>query len=206
MQLQRINDERLEFKNMKNILIIYALQTLGIIGILAYDFVVKGLDGIKENPFLLILFIISTIILSLLSITADERLVLKNLKKIRIAYAVQVIGIVGILAYDFVTKGGFDGVKENPLWLIFIISTAILAFLSMDISIDHENNKDSPKKELIISLIGLVLICTVVGITTSFSEGYTLANGALTAGVFFICGSVPFLFLYNLRKRKGDDL
>src|SRR5699024_2431130 len=134
MQLQRINDERLKFKNMKNILIIYALQTLGIIGILAYDFVVKGLDGIKENPFLLILFIISTIILALLSITVDERLVLKNLQKIRIAYDVQVIGIVGILAYDFVTKGGLDGVKENPLWLIFIMSTAILAFLSMDIS------------------------------------------------------------------------
>ena len=54
-------------------------------------------------------------------------ILLKNFQKVRIAYAIQTLGIVGILAYDLVSKG-MDGMKENPLWIMFIVSTTILHF------------------------------------------------------------------------------
>ena len=60
----------------------------------------------------------------------DERLLLKNLKNIRIAYIIQTVGILGILGYDLVTKG-VDGMRENPIWLVFIITSVISAYLSI---------------------------------------------------------------------------
>ena len=77
-------------------------------------------------------------------------------------------------------------------------------FLSMNISVDYEKNKNSPQKGSLISLIVLTVICTVTGIFTSLSEGSTVMDGVLAAGIFLICGSIPFLFLYNLRKKNGN--
>jgi len=162
MKIQRINDERLIIKNLKNIRITYAFQTLGILSILGYYFVTNGIDGIKANP-LWIVFVISTIILAFLSKSTDERLTLKNLQKIRIAYAIQMVGIVGVLGYDFIASG-MGEVRENPLSFVFIMSGTILAFLSMNNSVDHENELTSAKKGLIISLIALVLISIIITI------------------------------------------
>ena len=91
----------------------------------------------------------------------DERLVLKNLKNIRIAFIIQTIGILSILGYDLVTKG-LEGMRENPLWLVFMITAIISAYLSMSISADHEINKINPQKRFSISLIVLILISTIV--------------------------------------------
>lgn len=182
MKIQRINDERLIITNMKNIRTVFAFQTLGIMSILGYNFITNGIDGLKANP-LWIVFVASTIILAFLSMSTDERLALKNLKKIRIAYAVQMLGIVGILGNDFIASG-WDGMRANPLWFVFIVSGTILAFLSMNVSVDHENDVISAKKGLIISLIALVLTSIIIGISTSFSEGFTVIDGIL-AGVIF---------------------
>ncbi len=203
MKIERINDERLILRNLKNIRIIYALQALGIMAILGYNFVTDGVAGIKENP-LWIVFVASTIILAFLSMGADERLALKNLQKIRIAYAVQTLGVLGILGYDLVTSG-MDGMRENPLWLVFIVATTILAFLSMNISVDHESNKKSAKRGLVISLIIVTMISITIGIFTALSEGSAALDGIIVGVVFLICGFVPFLLLFNLRKRRGDD-
>lgn len=134
----------------------------------------------------------------------DERLVLKNLQNIRIAFIIQMLGIIGILGYDLVTKG-MEGMTENPLWIIFIISTTVLAILSMNISVDYESTQKSPKKELSIAIIVLLIICVAIGIFTALTEEFTVMNGMLTGGIFFICGLVPFLFLYNLRRKRDED-
>jgi hypothetical protein len=34
--------------------------------------------------------------------------------------------------------------QENPLWLLFMITTVISVYLSMSISADHESNEKSP--------------------------------------------------------------
>ncbi|MBB4826319.1 hypothetical protein HNO89_003578 [Sporosarcina luteola] len=204
MPIQRIQDERLALKNLQNIRYVYVLQTLGIIGILAYKFVAEGMNSLIENPSLLMLFIVSTILLAFLSNGRDERLLLRNLQIMRIAYAIQTLGIIGILLYDFILSG-MNGMKQNPLWILFIVVSTILAFLSMDSSVEHETNDSSPLKGLLISLLVVTGISIVTGIFTSYSEGFTGVDGLLTGGLFLICGSVPFLFIYNLRKKKRDE-
>jgi hypothetical protein len=134
----------------------------------------------------------------------DERLVLQNLKNIRIAYIIQTVGILGILGYDLVTKG-LDGMRENPLWLIFMITTVISAYLSMSISADQESNKIHPQKSLSISLIVLILISTVVGFFVSLTDGFTIVNGILMGGILFICGLIPIVYIYNLRIKRQDE-
>ncbi|MBH0158759.1 hypothetical protein IHV10_20450 [Fictibacillus sp. 5RED26] len=133
----------------------------------------------------------------------DERLVLQNLKNIRIAYIVQTVGILGILGYDFVTKG-LDGMRENPLWLVFILTTAIFAYLSMSISADHESNKINPKKSLSISLVVIVFISTVVGFFVSLTDGFDIVDGVIMGGILFICGFIPIVYIYSLRKKRQD--
>ncbi|WHY86859.1 hypothetical protein QNH39_02995 [Neobacillus novalis] len=134
----------------------------------------------------------------------DERLILKNLQNTRIAYLIQTVGILGILGYDLVTKG-LDGMRENPLWLAFMITTVISAYLSMSISADHENNKKSPKKSLSISLFVLVIISTIVGFFVTFTEGFTIIDGVIMGGILFICGLVPLIYIYYLRTKRQDE-
>lgn len=203
MKPQIMNDERLIIKNLKNIQIVYALQTLGLIGILGYDFVTEGMYGITNNPLWLV-FMASTLILAILSIRTDERLKLKNLQTVRVAYAVQIIGITCVLGYDFF-KDGMNSLSGNPVWFVFIISTTILTFLSMRISVNHENNNDSAEKGFVVSIVTLLLICVGVGVFTAMSDGLTLFDGILTGTVFLICGFIPFLFLYNLRRDRDES-
>lgn len=134
----------------------------------------------------------------------DERLVLQNLKNIRIAFIIQTIGILGILGYDLVTKG-LDGMRENPLWLVFMITAVISAYLSMSISADHESNKINPKRNLSVSLVVLVFISTVVGFFVSLTDGFTIINGVIIGGILFICGLIPIIYIYNLRVKRQDE-
>lgn len=50
----------------------------------------------------------------------DERLQIQNLKNIRIIFLIQNLGIIGILAYDYLSKG-MEQMRNNPLWLLFTI-------------------------------------------------------------------------------------
>jgi len=134
----------------------------------------------------------------------DERLVIQNLRNIRTVYIFQTIGILGILGYDLVLKG-LDGMRENPLWIVFMITTVIFAYLSMSISSDHESNKIIPQKNLRISLIVLVLISAVVGYLVSLTEGSTIINGVIIGVVLFICGLIPIVYIYKLRSKRQDE-
>jgi len=202
MNIQRINDERLQTQNLKNIRTVYAIQTLGILVVMAYQYIDEGLSGMQESP-VWILFLASTVILAFLSLKSDERLVAKNLQKIRVAYAIQVIGIFGIVVYDLL-RGGISGMSENPLWIVFLISTTVLLFLSMNISVAHEPESINPKKGLTISLFVVLLVSLTIGFLTARSDGSNTLDGIITAVIFLIVGSIPFIFLYAIRKKSED--
>ncbi|MDX8047330.1 hypothetical protein SH601_15280 [Gracilibacillus sp. S3-1-1] len=135
----------------------------------------------------------------------DERLTLKNLNNIRIAYIIQTLGIIGILGYDLATKG-MSGMTNNPLWVVFIITTTLSAYLSMTISVEHESKKSSPKKGLKISLLVLVLICLAIGIIISLVDGFNMMNGLLLPGIILLCGVIPIYYIYHLRNKRNADL
>jgi len=134
----------------------------------------------------------------------DERLVLQSLKNIRIVYIIQTIGILGTLGFDLVTKG-LDEMRDNPLWLLFMVTAVISAYLSMSISADHEKNTINRQKSLAISLVVLVSISTVVGFFVSITEGFNRIDGLIMGGILFICGLFPIIYIYKLRKKRQDD-
>lgn len=135
----------------------------------------------------------------------DERLKLKNLKNIRLAYIVQTLGIIAILAYDLIRKGT-DAMKGNPLWFVLIISTTALVYSAMDISVDHEKDSKSPKKSFIISFLILLIISAIVGIFSSNTSGSNRVKGLIMGGIPIICGLVPIIYIYYLRKKRLEDL
>ncbi|GAA0302625.1 lysylphosphatidylglycerol synthetase-like protein (DUF2156 family) [Gracilibacillus halotolerans] len=134
----------------------------------------------------------------------DERLILRNLKNIRIAYIIQTAGILGILGYDIVTKG-FDGMRENPLWILFMVSIIVSAYLSMNVSVDYESGEKSPKKGFLISFFIVFLISSVIGILTSLSEGFTIVNGVIIGGILLVCGLIPIVYIYYLRTKRQNE-
>ncbi|MFC5541363.1 hypothetical protein ACFPOH_06150 [Ureibacillus suwonensis] len=133
----------------------------------------------------------------------DERLKLQNLKNIRIVYFIQTFGIICILGYDWVTKG-FDAMWDNPLWMLFMLTTVISAYLSMGIAADYESTEMNPKKQMMISMVVLVFISLGLGIATALTDGYNFLDGILIGGIILICGIFPIVYLYNLRKKRLD--
>lgn len=133
----------------------------------------------------------------------DERLVLKNLKNIKIGFLIQTIGILGILAYERMTQGS-EAMRSNPLWFVLIITNTALAFLSMDISVDHEHLKKHPKKSLIISVIVIALMSIAVGFFVPFSSETGQISRFIVGGLFFIGVIIPYIYMYYLRNKKMD--
>lgn len=77
----------------------------------------------------------------------DERLVLRNLHNVRVTYIVQTIGILLILGYEFL-QNGMEGVTNHPLWLVFILTSIVYAYLSMSVSVEHEREIKLPESLL----------------------------------------------------------
>ncbi|WLR42635.1 hypothetical protein LC087_18460 [Bacillus carboniphilus] len=132
----------------------------------------------------------------------DERLVLKNLKNIRLLFGIQTAGIIGILGYDFMTKG-VEGMTDNPLWVLFIITSIISAYLSMSITVDQEKKKVDSKKHLTLSILFILFVSTVIGLYAFITNG--IMNGFILGGVVLICGLAPVIYLYYLRTKNAVE-
>ncbi|MGM0904444.1 MAG: hypothetical protein ACQEXB_25515 [Bacillota bacterium] len=135
---------------------------------------------------------------------SDERLILRNLQNIKMTYIVQTIGILCILGYELV-QGGLEGMRQNPLWLVFILTTVVYSYLSMSVSVEHETKRKDPKKSLMISVLVLSLITLAVGYFTSITPNYGWGDGILIA-ILFICGFIPCFYVYRLRVKQQEDL
>lgn len=134
----------------------------------------------------------------------DERLQWKNLQNIRVAFAVQTLGIVSILGYDLVTSG-MEGMRNNPLWFVFIVTSVVIAYLSMNISVDHERTEASPKKRRNRTLGVLIFVAILIGVFTALLDGSTVTSGLIIGLVILICGGIPLWYIYLLRKRRQEE-
>lgn len=134
----------------------------------------------------------------------DERLVLRNLQHIRIVYIVQTLGILVILGYELF-QGGLDGMRENPVWLVFMITTIVYAYLTMSTSVDHEKQIKNPRKSLMGGLLVVLVVAITLGFFTSITPGYTWGIAALVASIIIFCGALPVYYIYRLRLKKLDD-
>ncbi|OPA76257.1 hypothetical protein BVG16_18860 [Paenibacillus selenitireducens] len=135
----------------------------------------------------------------------DERLILRNLQNIKIAYIVQTIGVLCILGYEFF-KGGLEGMRENPLWMVFMLTSVVSGYLSMSVSVEHEKELKNSKKSFIVSLIVLTVIVVAVTYLTSITPNSGWIDGLLIGVILFICGFIPMYYVYRLRAKQEQDL
>jgi len=75
----------------------------------------------------------------------------------------------------------------------------------MSISVDNETVTKSPKRGLNISILILILVSIVIGIFVAISDGFNMYNGLVMGGIIFICGLVPVIYIYHLRKKRSKD-
>ncbi|EJR51709.1 hypothetical protein IIM_03343 [Bacillus cereus VD107] len=136
----------------------------------------------------------------------DERLILQTLKNIRIAFLFQSIGIIGILGYIGFTEG-MDQITKSPLWLLFILTSILLSYLQLSISIDVE---ESEKKIKLTPYYKLVLRSLIVGIIMAiiyiiFSPERPLFEAILTGSILFVCFLTSYSVSYLIKKRRLED-
>lgn len=131
----------------------------------------------------------------------DERLILRNLQNIKIAYIVQTIGILVILGYTFF-QGGLEGLRTNPLWLVWMLATVVHGYLSMSVSIEHERKTKNPRKSFTLSLVVLIILALAIGYFVSITPDFDWLNGLFFGTLAFICGFIPFYYIYRLRVKQ----
>ncbi|MED1112623.1 branched-chain amino acid ABC transporter substrate-binding protein [Bacillus paramycoides] len=136
----------------------------------------------------------------------DERLILQTLKNIRIAFLFQSIGIIGILGYIGFTEG-MDQITKSPLWLLFILTSILLSYLQLSISIDVE---ESEKEIKLTPYYKLVLRSLIVGIIMAiiyiiFSPERPLFEATLTGSILFVCFLTSYSVSYLIKKRRLED-
>lgn len=134
----------------------------------------------------------------------DERLILRNLQNIRITYLVQTLAIILILGYELV-QGGLDAMTDNPVWLVFMLSTVVNSYLSISISVENEREIKNPQKNFLISSIVLVIIVAAVMYLTSITPGFDWQDGGLIGAIIFICGFIPIYYVYRLRMKQKEE-
>ncbi|SET74071.1 hypothetical protein SAMN05421676_107145 [Salinibacillus kushneri] len=135
----------------------------------------------------------------------DERLILQNLKNIRIAFLVQSAGIVAILLYETISKG-FSEVSDNPLWFVFILTGVILSWLNLRISVDMD---DKSGKKAPGPYYPKVVIAAVVGMVSALlvkfgPDGGSTRNAIIIGIVLFVCFLASYSFVHYLRKKRSD--
>lgn len=136
----------------------------------------------------------------------DERLILQTLKNIRIAFLFQSIGIIGILGYIGFTEG-MDQITKSPLWLLFILTSIVLSYLQLSVSIDVE---ESEKEIKLTPYYKIILRSLIVGIIMAiiyiiFSPERPLFEAILTGGILFICFLASYSVSYFITKRRLQD-
>ncbi|KEK26355.1 branched-chain amino acid ABC transporter substrate-binding protein [Bacillus gaemokensis] len=136
----------------------------------------------------------------------DERLILQNLKNIRIAFLFQSIGMMSILGY-IGFNDGFDQITKSPLWLLLMLTSILLAYLQMGISIDAEEAEKGIK---ITPYYKLVLRSAIVGIILAiiyiiFSPERPLWEAILMGSILFLCFLASYSVGYFIKKKRLRD-
>ncbi|CAM3849777.1 hypothetical protein ALCH109712_07745 [Alkalicoccus chagannorensis] len=135
----------------------------------------------------------------------DERLVIQNLKNIRTAFLIQTIGIIAILLYEVVT-GGFQSARENPIWIVLLLSIIVHNFLSIRVSVDMDDGEKQSKRPWPFSrTFSLILLLGVAAGSLQYIYSNTLLHASLVGGAVFICFLAPFSFIHYLKQKQRDE-
>ncbi|AZV68256.1 branched-chain amino acid ABC transporter substrate-binding protein [Bacillus cereus] len=122
------------------------------------------------------------------------------------AFLFQYIGVVGILGYIRFTEG-IDQITKSPLWLLFMLTSILLAYLQLSVSIDVEEGekeiKLTPYYKLVLRSLLIGIIITIIYLI--FIPERPLFEAILTGSVFLICFLVSYSVSYFIKKRRLQD-
>ncbi|MEC3268389.1 branched-chain amino acid ABC transporter substrate-binding protein [Bacillus thuringiensis] len=122
------------------------------------------------------------------------------------AFLFQYIGVVGILGYIGFTEG-IDQITKSPLWLLFMLTSILLAYLQLSVSIDVEEGekeiKLTPYYKLVLRSLLIGIIITIIYLI--FIPERPLFEAILTGSVFLICFLVSYSVSYFVKKRRLQD-
>lgn len=122
------------------------------------------------------------------------------------AFLFQYIGVVGILGYIGFTEG-IDQITKSPLWLLFMLTSILLAYLQLSVSIDVEEGEKEiklpPYYKLVLRSLLIGIIITIIYLI--FSPERPLFEAILTGSVFLICFLVSYSVSYFIKKRRLQD-
>lgn len=142
----------------------------------------------------------------------DERLILQNLKNIRIAFIVQSIGIIGILIYQVISNflvnqdvtEGMMAFTKNPLWMLLLLVGIVLNYQNLIIANDIEDKKTNPGPYYWI-LTSAVGIGVVVGLLVKLFPGDGNPNPLVAGILVSLSFLIPFSIVHFLLKRRLDN-
>lgn len=123
----------------------------------------------------------------------DERLILRNLMNIRIAWIVQNLAILIFLVYQVIKSQETSGVFTygNPLWAVFTIGTYTLVVLSVNVSGPMEDKEKMTHKKIALISMGFFLITTIFFYFTLLQVHLWIA---------LISGTVVAIIIYGLLR------
>jgi|SRR5690625_1461685 len=143
----------------------------------------------------------------------DERLILQDLKSIRVAFIVQTIGIIGILIYQVISNilvnrdvaEGIMAFTKNPLWMLLLLVGIVLNYQNLMIANDIEDKKTNPGPYYWI-LTSAVGIGVVVGLLVKLFPGDGNPNPLIAGILVSLCFLIPFSIVhFLLKKRLGNE-
>lgn len=133
----------------------------------------------------------------------DERLLLQNLKNIRLAFIIQTLGIAVILVYKLITEGVRDA-AQSPLLLLVYIVGVVLLYQNLQISNEMEDKKTDPGPFYRVILIAIVA-GVFASVLTYYFPGESTVSAMFVGVIVGVCFLIPFSIVYFMMKRQLKD-
>ena len=128
----------------------------------------------------------------------DERLIIRNLKNIRIAFVVENIMIVLILIWQAFKQHIDVLTPNNPFFAVIIFSALTLNILSINITAPTEDKPKVSLKKLVIHFLAIMVLASLIFLAL-FSGKHPIIS--LIAGTAIACVLLG-MELYSNRFRE----
>lgn len=100
-----------------------------------------------------------------------------------------------------------DVTRNNPLWLVFMVTAIILGYLNMRISVDTEEMKVKVEKKQTpyYHKVFLALAIGAIIFLIMALSGSPIVDSVITGIVLFVSFIIVYSVTHYLRKKRYDD-
>ena len=137
----------------------------------------------------------------------DERLLIKNLKNIRMAFLVQTFGIFAVLTYVAITEGASEA-TGNPFFTVFMLSMLVYLWLHLGISRDMSEHSEGVKKPG--PYYRVIMLSTGVGVVFGLLAKFGPAKSStldalIVSDILFSSFLISLSIMHYLEKRRYNE-